>query len=462
MCALKVDPSDPGFASSVLDALSRIAPGYRFWADGKGKVSCSPVFCPLYNRHRAGCNLVAEVLSSSEEIRVLASNNRNGSSFKGQGAEAGTIYWWPGTYNGIDTNECGTGDAPGSVVLAHELIHGLYYLNGRTFSLSSEEEEAACLAENQIRAEVCEPRRISYGSGSNSLAISGRGGLSRKDKEGCGKRRGPGSRAWTQDCERRREEICKVYQAHKDPSRKPLFPPPGPTYTPNVTDPNLLHRFRLANDSRQQSQELAELERYLTRSSLEPVEAQSILVTSAGLAGGSCGFVAIELWRPIAQSSKQRRATLTVTTNFRFGEGERRDGRRRSPERPRLYAVGPDTLTSYVADPQRAQRFTSYFKPVLERFGAEKETNQVLPESLGGDPHVFDGTAEYLTLRRDAEEIVKVGLTGYTFPAFHREWREPPPSEVQDTFRWVAINGAYLLARDLLIQGAPQATTTEG
>jgi len=411
MCPLKIDDSWPGFAAMVVSALSTIAPGYRFWVDEWAMVNRAGVDCARYRRHRAGCNLVAAVTKpASPPLLLEPTSVSHGSEWV-----PGKVSWCP-WHDRLKTNACGTTHAFPALILAHELVHAYRSLEGHVASSFSDDEAQTCAGENQVRGELCEPSRAYYGTseGSFPIRVQPRQELPDDDRECCGEGSPAEEQAVSIECKKRIEAQCVLYQTKAAEPRP--SPPPDLGPLDWLSDVDLKARFRLAYESRAESDDFARLEAWFRRPGIEPPRA-TLQFESAGLAGG-CGVVGVEVLQG---------GGLTITSNLRFQDGES------------LFAEGPFQLLRHTVDPSQAPRVLDFVNTAAPR-GLKD-----VPD-LGGYPEAFDGAAKFLTL--ETETLGRhMGLHGYSFPAFNPTWNHP---EGPDGERWQAIDDALHLVRDLV------------
>ena len=144
------------FRQAVLAALGGICPCHDYRLNAAGVLSITPKqpqnrFCRCYCRHKAGCNLIADLVNHRNWVPIAQ-------TAQGNEYTPGMLFWNPSSTTG-GPNARGDNVRPPSVGLAHELIHALDAMKGDNHT-----EVETSQAENQIRHELCEPRRTRYNS----------------------------------------------------------------------------------------------------------------------------------------------------------------------------------------------------------------------------------------------------------------------------------------------------------
>jgi hypothetical protein len=165
----------PEFRRAVLAALAEICPCHDYSVSAVGVLSITPKrpqkrFCRCYCQHKAGCNLIADLVNHPTNWLVIA-QTAQGNSYAG-----GMVFWNPSSNTG-GPNARGDNVRPPSVGLAHELVHALDRMTGDTHT-----EVETSQAENQIRREQCEPRRTHY---NGARVPNGGGHLDAGDRHRC-------------------------------------------------------------------------------------------------------------------------------------------------------------------------------------------------------------------------------------------------------------------------------------
>ena len=147
--SLTVESSDDvAFRSMVEAALKQACPCLSLKVDAAtGKVSVGTMDCSCYCNHPAGCNLLADLVNDARAITIWYSADSSGY------LPGNEIWWYPGDVSFSDTDVCGHTLIPGSIILAHEMVHARF---------NSDNEDVAVRGENQIRLERCMPMRTSY------------------------------------------------------------------------------------------------------------------------------------------------------------------------------------------------------------------------------------------------------------------------------------------------------------
>ena len=151
------------FRNSVVGALREICPchTYRVQADGTVQVTGGGTgffACLCYCKHRAGCNLINDLSGHANTTRIT--RTAGGNSYN---RGLNRVRWNPTRRRG-GRNAHGDRDRPPSVGLAHELIHAHHDNQGTMGAPGPAEEYPTVRGENQIRRELCEPRRTHYGN----------------------------------------------------------------------------------------------------------------------------------------------------------------------------------------------------------------------------------------------------------------------------------------------------------
>ena len=140
---------DGTFTTLVQDALRMICPCQSVAVNpATGAVSISAMACLCYCDHRAGCNMLADLVNDSRPILIEYSS---GSS----GYKDNEVWWATHDVDFGDRDVCGNTLIPAWLQLAHELVHA------RLNSTINNEDEAV-RGENQVRLERCIPMREQY------------------------------------------------------------------------------------------------------------------------------------------------------------------------------------------------------------------------------------------------------------------------------------------------------------
>ena len=111
-----------------------------------GKVTVGPMTCSCYCDHKAGCNLLADLVNDPRTIAIKLSEYSSG-------YDAGVVWWYTRDVDFGDLDVCGDTLELASIQLAHELVHA---------RLDSTNEDDAVRGENQVRLERCLPMRTEY------------------------------------------------------------------------------------------------------------------------------------------------------------------------------------------------------------------------------------------------------------------------------------------------------------
>lgn len=144
---VKVTP-DGAFAMQVQTALMEMCGCQSVVVDPiTGQVTIGVMSCTCYCDHRAGCNLLTDLVNDARTIPIYLSE-------VGSGWKNGAVWWYPREEDFNDPDVCGGTKIPASILLAHELVHA---------RLDSNNEDDAVRGENQIRLERCMPMRMEYG-----------------------------------------------------------------------------------------------------------------------------------------------------------------------------------------------------------------------------------------------------------------------------------------------------------
>ncbi len=145
--SLTVEVTAEGFTKRVADALAKICGGPVAAVDAaSGKVSIGAPTCSAYCDHRAGTNMLADLVGDEIAFTIWYSENSSG-------YENHEIWWYPRTVDFGDKDVCGGTSILPYILLAHEMVHA------RKDSL---DEPIAVRGENQVRLENCVPMRMDY------------------------------------------------------------------------------------------------------------------------------------------------------------------------------------------------------------------------------------------------------------------------------------------------------------
>jgi hypothetical protein len=148
--SLIVKVTDAEFPKLVQDALVKMCGCQGVAVDPlTGQVSVGPMSCSCYCDHRAGCNLLADLVKDVRAIPIYRSADSSGYLM-------GEVWWFPKDEDFGDDDVCGGTKILASIMLAHELVHA---------RLDSSDEDKAVRGENQIRMERCLPMRMEYVNG---------------------------------------------------------------------------------------------------------------------------------------------------------------------------------------------------------------------------------------------------------------------------------------------------------
>lgn len=148
--SLIVKVTDAEFPKLVQDALLKMCGCQGVAVDPMtGQVSIGAMSCACYCDHRAGCNLMTDLVKDARTIPIYRSAYSSG-------YEAGEVWWLPIDEVGFsDEDVCGGTTLLASIVLAHELVHA-------KFDVGSSGEDTVVRGENQLRLERCLPMRKEY------------------------------------------------------------------------------------------------------------------------------------------------------------------------------------------------------------------------------------------------------------------------------------------------------------
>ena len=139
--------SDGSFANLVQNALRQMCGCQSVVVDAmSGKVSTGPMSCGCYCDHRAGCNLLTDLVNDPRAITIWFSASSSG-------YDNNEVWWYTHDVDFGDSDVCGGTIISASILLAHELVHAL---------LDSYTEDEAVRGENQIRMERCMAMRKEY------------------------------------------------------------------------------------------------------------------------------------------------------------------------------------------------------------------------------------------------------------------------------------------------------------
>lgn len=145
--SLIVKVTDAEFPKLVQDALVNMCGCQGVAVDPlTGQVSTGAMSCSCYCDHRAGCNLLSDLVTDARTIPIYRSADSSGYLM-------GEVWWFPKDEDFGDDDVCGGTKILASIMLAHELVHA---------RLDSYDEDKAVRGENQIRMERCLPMRMEY------------------------------------------------------------------------------------------------------------------------------------------------------------------------------------------------------------------------------------------------------------------------------------------------------------
>jgi hypothetical protein len=113
-----------------------------------GAVSIGEMSCGCYCDHRAGCNMVADLVNTTRAILIQYSAGDSGYS-------KNRIWWSTSDKDFGDRDVCGSRKIPAWLQLAHELVHA-------RLESSLNNETNAIRGENQVRLEWCIAMRAEY------------------------------------------------------------------------------------------------------------------------------------------------------------------------------------------------------------------------------------------------------------------------------------------------------------
>lgn len=175
------------FRRQVASALREICPCFTFNVAANGIVTARQIrgrdeFCKCYCAHRAGCNLISDLINHAQRVTIRRTGRGNSHNPRRR-----RVRWNPIRRRG-GRNARGDRRRPPSVGLAHELIHAHHTINGnrgqgRTNGIPNEEINTS-RGENQIRREMGEPQRTHYGR--RRIPNPGQGNIDASDRHRCG------------------------------------------------------------------------------------------------------------------------------------------------------------------------------------------------------------------------------------------------------------------------------------
>jgi hypothetical protein len=173
----------------VVAAFGELCPCFVYTVAGDGRVAARARaprddFCDCYCRHRAGCNLLSDLIADPNTV-VIRTTGR-GSRYDTNTRELR----WNGTARTRVPTTAGRRGTPPSLVLGHELVHAQHHnsgtlANGTTGGLSNEEINTV-RGENQLRAEREPPEPQRLGHSGLQVPNPGLPDLDATDRQGCG------------------------------------------------------------------------------------------------------------------------------------------------------------------------------------------------------------------------------------------------------------------------------------
>jgi hypothetical protein len=157
---------DRDFKRRLVDALLIICPCYNPTVNDDNTIGFTPLtgsdnqgndlFCPCYCDHRAGCNLLLDLVTENQETTIKSGH---ANEYDPDDHEV--------TWNRRATPEVpiedGAGDeqdaeTPTAITLGHELIHAVHDAKGTRSDNEFEEESNTVRGENELRDETGGPR----------------------------------------------------------------------------------------------------------------------------------------------------------------------------------------------------------------------------------------------------------------------------------------------------------------
>jgi hypothetical protein len=364
---------------------------------GTGRVIVGPMTCSCYCDHKAGCNLLSDLMTDPREIPIQFSEYSSG-------YDAGVVWWYTRNVDFGDLDVCGGTLELASIQLAHELVHA---------RLDSTNEDDAVRGENQVRMERCLPMRMEY---INETVADFRVGVldaSNRPEYGCecSVLRGglcPSLKRW----------VCVFHSMYCFPMSfgglwtlwsnkgtqvpRSNFGSGGSTPIPLRITQALKVRTRIP------------LAAQVDHSHpLLPAAEWEITLESIGLDG---------LYRALVIAVKS--AEVRMLTNFTL---------RPNGAMPYLSAPGSSLMLSEVVSPPLADKISALLSRLQFTDGA------------GGATSAADGTVTFLKIRHGTREV-STQLYFYQYPATANHWVKP---DGIDAPRWDAINTVYEIWRDI-------------
>jgi hypothetical protein len=400
--ALTVKLTDSEFPKLVQGALAKMCGCQSVAVDPvTGRVSIGAMSCSCYCDHRAGCNLLTDLVNDPRLIPVFRSADSSG-------YEAGEVWWFPVDEDFSDDDVCGGTKISASILLAHELVHAHF---------DSYDEDIAVRGENQVRLERCMPMRMEY---SNETVADFRVGVldsSNRPEYGCE------CSAWRGGfCATFQRMLCILHSMYCIPNsfnslwtfkwiRRVPWPrpvPSGPEMTPlELTIARALRvRARIPMADQVDHSE-----------PLLPDADWEVALEHVGLHGVYRALL-------IAVSG----AEVKMLTNFVLQPGQQ----------------------PYLANPGATLALSgAVSQPLADSISARLSQLQ-FSDGEGGPTDASDGSVHFLKLGHGQQQQ-RVALYFHHYPATSNQWTRPGGV---DGPRWDAINAIYEIWRDIVTNPA--------
>ena len=390
--------TDGVFTNLVQDALAEICGCQSVAVDPiTGKVTTGPMACACYCDHRAGCNLLSDLVNDPRVISIKFSEYSSG-------YDTGVVWWYTRDVDFGDLDVCGGTLEQASIQLAHELVHA---------RLDSTNEDDAVRGENQIRMERCLPMRKEYVS--ETVADFRVGVLDASNRKvnrcKCGFLRGglfKSSKRW----------MCVLHSMYCFPKSEAGF------WTYRSAKRMIVSRSHVNSEGNTPiplriTQALKVRTRIPMAAQVDhshpllPAADWEITLESIGLDG---------LYRALIIAVKG--AEVKMLTNFTL-----------RPNGAMPYLSAPGTML--VLSEAVSQPLADKIRALLSRLQ--------FAEGAGGSTTASDGAVTFLRIRHGAQEV-STQLYFWQYPATANHWIRPEGIDAQ---RWDAINTIYEIWRDV-------------